>query len=168
MSNRQSNFPNAQRRKPDQVRDELDTFRRIMELPPIDIKSGSDVQQRIDEYLNICLDEGMMPTIQGVSLALHIHRNTFWEWTNEDSQRGRACRNFKTLQAAMTENSMMNGTINVISAVFLLKNHHHYADTFSVEAGPVREQLPTADEIIKRLSVTKKIELTDSNANGDI
>lgn len=170
MSNKVSNFPNAnvQKRKPDQVRDELDVFRQIMELPPIDLKSGAAVKQRINTYLNICLDAGLMPTVQGASLALKIHRNTFWEWSNQASERGRACQAFKGLQASMMENAMINGTTNPVTGIFLLKNHHGYSDTLSIEATPAREPLPTTEQIRQRLAAANGLGLPGPDENGDI
>lgn len=156
MSNNVSNFPNARKRDPDIVRGEVEIFKEIANLPPIEKTSPKAIEKRINEYVDICSKTGLMPTIQGVSLALHIHRATFWTWCNEDSERGQVCQRFKTMQAALTENAMLNGTVNTIASIFLLKNHFGYKDQISIEAEttPVYDRLPSADDIRNRLILT--------------
>lgn len=170
MSNRISNFPNAKMRDrdPDIVRTELEIFRQIADLPPIDTDSPAEIKKRIDEYLSICTADGLTPTIQGVALALHVHRSTFWTWSNEQSERGKVCQDFKTLQAALTENIMLAGKVNVIAGIFLLKNHHGYKDTVSIDTDitPVNDRLPSVDDIRKRLILTAG--KNENNETNDI
>lgn len=166
MSNKVSNFPNAKKRDPDIVRTELEIFKQIADLPPIDTDSPAEIKKRIDEYLSICTADGLTPTIQGVSLALHVHRSTFWLWSNEQSERGKICQDFKTLQAALTENIMLSGKVNVIAGIFLLKNHHGYKDAVSIDTdiSPALDRLPTAEEIKNRLGLIESGQLTDSTS----
>ena len=168
MSDKISNFPNAKMkaRDPDIVRTEVEIFKYIADLPPINKDSAAEVKVRIDDYLKICSEHGLMPTIQGVSLALHIHRSSFWLWCNEQSERGQVCQMFKVLQAAMTENGLLDGTINTIGALFTLKNHHGYKDAVSIDTdiSPALDRLPTAEEIKNRLMMVESGKLTDSTS----
>ena len=164
MSNRISNFPNAQKQPPDVVRTEVEIFKEISDLPPVDTRSPKEIKKRINEYLNICLKEGITPTVQGVSLALHIHRSTFWTWCKENSERGSVCQDFKTLQAGLTEELMYSGKINIVGGIFLLKANHSYRDAVSIDldSGPAFERLPTAEDIRKRLGLIGQITESDT------
>lgn len=165
MSNKVSNFPNARKRPPDVVRTEVEIFKEIADLPPIEKTSPNEIKKRIDEYLTICSKHGLIPTVQGVSLALHVHRSSFWNWCNEESERGQVCRSFKTLQCALTENDMLNGTVHVVAGIFLLKNNHpgQYTDSVSIESKitPIQDRLPSADDIVKRLKATTNSRLSE-------
>ena len=66
--------------------------------------------------------------------------------------------------AALTENSMLSGKVNVVAGIFLLKNHHGYKDAVSIDTdiSPAFDRLPTADEIRKRLTAGGQINESDT------
>ena len=167
MSNTVSNFPNNAIKRdlsPDVVRTELEIFRQIADLPPIDTKNPNEIRKRIAEYLDACVANAITPSVQGVSLALHVHRSTFWSWCKENTERGSVCQDFRTMQAALTEELMYSGKANVVGLIFLLKANHSYRDTVSIDldSGPAFERLPTSTDIKARLLASGQITESDT------
>lgn len=107
----------------------------IADLPQIDIEDAEQVAERTRLYINYCLDCDILPTVQGLSLALGIDRRTFTRWesglTRQKTHQG-LMRSFKNLCEELLISRMMEGKINPISAIFLLKNNFGYTDQCEV------------------------------------
>lgn len=77
----------------------------IADLPQINIEDAEQVAERTRLYINYCLDCDILPTIQGLSLALGIDRRTFTRWesglTRQQTHQG-LMRSFPTWCLGMT------------------------------------------------------------------
>ncbi|MBE6784152.1 MAG: hypothetical protein E7536_09105 [Ruminococcaceae bacterium] len=113
---------------------------RLADLPPIDTKNISQLQERIAEYFNICSEEDMKPSVAGLALAVGVSRKTIWEWSQGDdtekSDRRNAIKKAYQILNLMMEDYMQNGKINPVSGIFLMKNNFGYADKQEVVVTP--------------------------------
>lgn len=125
------------------------------DLPPIDISDEKQVKQRIEEYFMHCIQDDMKPTVVGCSAALGIDRHTFNDWCKGNT---RAATHTATVKKAkeilenMMENYMLNGKINPVSGIFLLKNNFGYQDKQEVVLTPNNPlgDYQTQEELAKR------------------
>ena len=113
----------------------------VRNLPEIDISDPVQVEQRINEYLMLCLENDMKPTVKGFCNALNgISRNTLWNWRNGTYRKGTheeiVVRAYSLLEE-MWENYMQNGKINPMAGVFLGVNNFGYRDVKQVNVTPV-------------------------------
>ena len=104
----------------------------IRNLPKIDISDPKQVEERIDWYLNFCVESDMKPTVKGFCNALGgISRNTLWTWRTGQMRKGTheeiIVRAYDLLEE-MWENYMQNGKINPVAGIFLGKNNFGYQD----------------------------------------
>ncbi len=112
-----------------------------LDLPPIDIDSDEQVQERIIWYFNHCADNDMKPTVTGMANALGISRFTLRDWSN-GYRRGKTDNRTEIIQKAygvlneLWEDYMLNGKINPVSGIFIGKNHFNYADKSEVVLTP--------------------------------
>lgn len=125
----------------------------IHHLPPIDIDSNEEIQQRCEEYFEICMRNDMKPSVSGMAMALKISRFTLIDWKKgaRRSGTGRAeiIEYYYNLLQALYEDNMQNGKMNPVSGIFLGKNHFGYADKQEVTVKtdtPFTNEL-TADEV---------------------
>lgn len=103
----------------------------VRNLPPITISDPAQVQNRIQEYFALCVQNDMKPTATGFRNALRIAKSTLWEWKQgnyrAESHQAIICEAYDVLEA-LWEDYMMNGKINPVSGIFLGKNNFGYQD----------------------------------------
>lgn len=114
----------------------------IMKLPTYDKTKLTDIEQRIDDYFKICAKNKMKPTCAGFALAFKTDRITMRKWVTgiESKWMPPEIRNtlrfaYNSINAQM-EDYMMNGKINPVAGIFLMKNNMGYTDTQNIEVAP--------------------------------
>ena len=103
----------------------------VRSMPPIVVSDPVQVERRIDEYINLCIDYDMKPTVKGFCNALGISRTTLFEWRQGTYRAGthqEIILKAYGLLEELWENYMQNGKMNVIAGIFLAKNNFQYVD----------------------------------------
>lgn len=112
-----------------------------LDLPPIDLDSDEQVQERIKWYFEHCADNDMKPTVTGMANALGIAVITLHDWCI-GRRRGKTDNRTEIVQRAyavlgeLWEDYMLNGKVNPVSGIFIGKNHFGYADKTEVTLTP--------------------------------
>ena len=154
-----SNFPTS---APDKVAGSVVTetvsmLNELRNLPDVNHRDAEAVKDRIDYCFRKCRETGARPTVEMLSLALHIDRTTFYRWSLEKGDRGNVIRNAKSLLGAAIEQWFITGKINPAAGIFLLKNHFGYRDSYDLETAVGKQDelsvLPSREEIIKKLGI---------------
>ena len=102
-----------------------------MSLPPIDISSAAQVEERVMWYFSHCAESDMKPTVKGLCNALGIHRDTIHTWKTGERRAGthkEIVLKAYDMMEELWEDYMLNGKINPVSGIFLGKNLWGYAD----------------------------------------
>lgn len=118
-----------------------------LNLPPIDIADPVQVENRIQWYLNHCIENDMKPTVMGFCNSLGISRQTIYQWKMGNQRREThqevAVRAYRLLEE-LWEDYMLNGKVNPVSGIFLGKNNFGYQDkqeyVVTPNAGGVEER----------------------------
>ncbi len=125
-------------------------------LPPIDISDPVQVENRINEYFNACIENDMKPNMIGMANWLGIDRTTLAGWKRGDFREG---THFNVIKKAITllENLwvdyMQNGKINPTSGIFLAKNMFGYKDVQDVVLTPDNSLLTQSpDDVVNKYS----------------
>ena len=107
----------------------------------IDMTDPDAIRDRIDDFLNYCIERGMKPTVESMALAFGTDRISLYRM-KEGQQRKlpEACkaelkRGYDLMNELLTQ-IMNDGKINPVSAIFLLKNNHAYRDQTEVVVTP--------------------------------
>ena len=138
-------------------------------LPPVDLKDGKAVQNRVTEFFQIHADNDMKPTVSGLGLALGLDRRRLWEIKTDAAVGGHGNQHLPPetldiikkaykLMENLWETYMNSGKINPVSGIFLGKNNFGYQDKTEYVLTPNQQQASDydADDIRKRY-------LTDSS-----
>lgn len=110
-----------------------------MHLPPIDISDPAQVQKRIDEYFQFCIDNDRRPQIVGLCNWLGISRQAMNEWKNGDvrkSTHGDMIKKVYSVMEEMWTDYMQYGRISPPTAIFLAKNWFNYKDVADIVVTP--------------------------------
>ncbi len=103
----------------------------VMNMPPIDIADPVQVEKRIQDYMGLCTQYDMKPTVKGFCNSLRISRQALLDWKRGNFRAGThqevILRAYDLLEE-LWENYMQNGKINPVSGIFLGKNNFGYQD----------------------------------------
>lgn len=139
------NYPTAQ--QPEMEKGEMSKAisaeLQLVALPKIDTTDPEQVQARVNQYFQWCVDHDTRPHVEQLALALRVTRQTLWNWRQTDNERGRIIDNAIQVLASLTESWGITGKINPIPFVFICKNHFGYRDAVEIQA---KTEQPLADK----------------------
>lgn len=133
-------------------------------LPTIDIGDAKAVEERVGWYFNHCIENDMKPGIAGLCNALGISRMTFFNWQSKGSRDRKEhqiiAQRAKAILEDMMEQYMMNGKVNPVSGIFLMKNNFEgYYDRQDVVLTPGNPLEPQKSESeLKELYAANDVE----------
>ena len=117
---------------------------KLAKFEKVNLKSPKDVSERIETYFQICAEDDMKPSVVGLALCLGIDRRYLWELRTE--RKGNVPEVADLLKKAsqlldlQMNHYMMNGKINPVSGIFLMKNHFDYQDKQEITVKPGEEK----------------------------
>lgn len=123
----------------------------FMNLPKIDLHDEKAVQDRLNEYFDVMIQNDMKPSVSGMAMALGLDRRRLWEIKTGNTQGSGALGGLSSLPQEVTdlvkrayqlleclwEDYMLNGKINPMAGVFLGVNNYGYQDVKKVDVTPV-------------------------------
>lgn len=142
MSNKNSNYPtNAQPNvTPAEIGQLVGIMDNMRKLPPVSKREPEKVEERLNYYFQYCTDNGVKPSVEGMSLCLGVSRQSLWEWENDTgSKSGQLVARAKELINSLLTTWTMNGKINAVYTIWLQKNNSGYSDTKTLEIKPQTE-----------------------------
>lgn len=134
-----------------------------LSLPPIDISDPKQVEQRISDYFDFCVQNDRKPNMVGMANWLGVSRETLNMWKRGE-YRGSTHHDVIKRAVGMLEelwvDYMQNGKANPASLIFLGKNMFGYKDTQDVIVTPNNPlgAENSAEEAQKRLESDLPIE----------
>ena len=131
----------------------------LFKLPYIDpYYKPEEGINRITEYLEICIKNNMKPTVEGLSTAFGVDRRTLYKWVhNIDSDslpvnfRVTLKKVYQVLNSNFTDLSI-NGKINPVISIFLMKNNFGYKDQTEVLQTTTTETAK-ADDLMNKYDI---------------
>lgn len=117
----------------------------------VDTNNPDAVNERIMQYFAYCVKNDIKPSAEGMALSLNTTRTTLWRWREgSESNKPEGVRNaikkgYSILNYLLTQ-TMQNGSINPVSAIFLLKNNYQYVDKSEVMITPNNPYDTQSDE----------------------
>jgi len=109
---------------------------------PVDINDPDAVEERINKTLKYMIKHDMKPTVESLALAFNTNRMQLWRWSNNVEcgnipERSRyAIKKAYSIMNQLLTQTMADGKINPVAAIFLLKNNHAYKDQTDVVVTP--------------------------------
>ena len=129
---------------------------KLMRLPRIDLNSLIDVKQRLDDYISICAEDDVKPSIASFALSLGINRFDLFNYLNGRSNviKNKDCilaiKSIYDLINSYYEHIMNNGKINPVAGIFLMKNNLGYKDSTEYTITTETHNDVTDDDIMNK------------------
>lgn len=155
----------------------------LFNMPNIDLKNESEVQQRLSDYFALYAQNDMKPTVAGMAMALNGHsRQWLWAVTHNAPINGQGdkaslppsvsdlIKKAYILLENLWENYMQNGKVNPVAGIFLGKNNYGYQDKTEYVLTPNQQTDNdySADEIRERyITADQQKRLSDSQNDSD-
>ena len=105
----------------------------IMKQPKCDMQDPEAVAERYDWYVGYCVENDLKPTVAGMALAYGYERTYLLRMKDGvvksvPEESSNTLKRAWEMLTALMEEYMVNGHINPIPGIFLLKNNHGYKD----------------------------------------
>ena len=103
------------------------------------VKTDEECVERLNDYFRQCHEEGQIPTVEDMALALGVTRSTLWDWENGRSQtpsRSAIIKKAKEIMAGMDAKLVAEGKIPQVVYIFRAKNYYGMRDQQDVVVTP--------------------------------
>lgn len=110
-------------------------------MGPVDMYDPEQVEQRMRLFLQYTIEHDMKPTVESMALAFNTNRTQLWKWKEgvesnlPEGSRNAIKKGYSMMNQLLTQ-TMADGRINAVAAIFLLKNNFAYRDQTDVVVTP--------------------------------
>ena len=113
----------------------------LSSMGEVDMYEPEQVEQRVKDYLMYAIEHDMKPTVESMALAFNTNRTQLWRWkegveSNLPERSRNAIKKGYSIMNQLLTQTMADGKINPVAAIFLLKNNHAYKDQTDVVVTP--------------------------------
>lgn len=101
-------------------------------------KDNAEMAERLNDYFRQC-NEGQIPTVEDMALALGVTRQTLWEWENVrrvNPERANMIKKAKEIMAGIDAKLAAEGKIPQVVYIFRAKNFYGMKDQQDVVVTP--------------------------------
>ena len=126
----------------------------LSNMGPVDMYDPGQVEQRVMKCMKYMIENDMKPTVESMALAFNTNRTQLWKWKEgveshlPERSRNAIKKGYSIMNQLLTQ-TMADGKINPVAAIFLLKNNHAYKDQTDVVVTPNNPYQATSDEELK-------------------
>lgn len=123
------------------------------------VKSDDECRERLLDFFVQCQENGELPTVEKMIMALGCVKSTAWEWENGrgcSSERTNLIKKAKEFIATFEAEMVTEGKINPVTYIFRAKNFFGMKDQQDLVLtpnNPLGDQ-PTAEELKNRIEAT--------------
>ena len=105
-------------------------IRETLNLTPITINDYEEVVKRVDRYLVYCDEQERIPTVKGLCASMGITTRSLNAWLtkNPEHETSKYLAIVKELLADNLEQGALNGSLDKVTSIFLLKSQYQYRE----------------------------------------
>lgn len=155
---------------PEQNAETIENAMWASSLEPVSKDDAKGMADRINLYLQHCIDHHVIPGMEGMCNAMGTTRRMMYQWISGEKFCPQDTREVliraKQVLADLTEQYMMNGYVNPITSIFVLSNNYGYIQKtqVSLDAQP-DNALDHAST--KELADRYHVDALDDKSTGD-
>ena len=109
------------------------------DLPPIDLEDPNQVENRIRQYFDWCVQNDQKPKVSGMANWIGVHRDTLNSWFRGECRSNThsdVIKKYYGILEELWESYMQDGVINTVSGIFLGKVMFGYRETNEIVLTP--------------------------------
>lgn len=99
-------------------------------------ETNTALRERIGAYFDLCAEGNLRPGMSTLRLAIGVSRTTLYDWSMGrfcDPERAEIIRRAKDMIESYVEQAFLQGQINPVSGIFMLKTYFGYNETMNEE-----------------------------------
>ena len=129
------------------------TLRMYKQVP---CKSDEEVEERVYQYFSLCGEEGRLPTVEGMALALGVHRQTIYDWEigKYYPSRGIIIKRAKEAIAEIDAQLVAQNKMPQVAYIFRAKNYYGMSDRTEVQVSNVKFSELSEEELKREIRST--------------
>lgn len=110
----------------------------------------STIRKACEEYFDLCEEDGVKPSVAGLSVALGVNREILLQWVRGEVsiESADVIREYFALLEIFDETALKDNRTNAVAGLFNMKNNYNYKD--SVEHKIIDDREITNEEIEMR------------------
>ena len=114
------------------------------------VKTTEEARERIIEYFERCLNQGIKPTVEELALALGTYRTTLYRWETGEKKGidGELIKQAKEFIATFDAKAVSAGKLNPVTYIFRSKNYYGLRDQQEVVVQPKQLETTSKDVLI--------------------
>lgn len=99
------------------------------------------IKEACEEYFDLCEEDGVKPSVAGLSVALGTNRTTLLSWVRGEVsiESSDVIREYFALIEIFDETSIKDNRTNAVAGIFGMKNNYDYKDQVEVKRIDDRE-----------------------------
>lgn len=112
-------------------------YKGYLKADPVDPHDHRQVQERIEKYFDDCCRDVRLPTVEGMSAACGVTRETLWKWSTGQGSTTRTAeviRRAKTALSSVDAELALKQKISPICWIFRAKNFYNMSDKIEIAA----------------------------------
>ena len=155
---RGSTFPTAATNGSSSVEEMRDMMRSVLRwYGKPKVKSDEECAERLEDFFNTLAENGELPTVEKMWLALGIEKTTLWNWEHGigcSETRASMIQQAKSILSALDVELVNRNKQPVVSYIFRAKNYYGMKDQTDVVVtpnNPIGAEVPE-DELRKRIA----------------
>lgn len=125
-------------------------IRKVRKIPKPSPMFPHTIENACEEYLNICEEDGIKPSVAGLGFALGVSREVLLQWVRGEVsvECADVVKYYFSMLEVFDETALKDNKTNAVAGIFLGKNNYGYKD--QVEHKIVDDRELTNEEIEKR------------------
>lgn len=122
-------------------------IRNIQKIRKPSVQFPETIERACEEYFDLCEEDGVKPSVAGLSLALGTNRTTLLSWVRGEVsiESSDVIQKYFNLLEVFDETALKDNRINAVSGIFGMKNNYDYKD--QVEVKQINEKEISNEEI---------------------
>lgn len=116
-------------------------IRKIQKITKPSVQFPSTIERACEQYFDLCENDGVKPSVAGLSLALGVSRSTLLTWVRGEVsiESADTIQHYFNLLEVFDETALKDNRTNAVAGIFLGKNNYDYKDQVEVKRIDERE-----------------------------
>lgn len=142
-------------------------------MPKVHFNKPDEIVARCKTYLEYCIEDGMKPTIAGLGLALGKNRTALrdivqGEYDYEVPKETREIlETVYRMITAETEQFMLDGKINPVAGIFLMRNNMGYTNDEVLTVKAIQTEVVSQESLIAQAQALIEQKEVEEDADED-
>ena len=105
-------------------------IRRVHNIPKPSVQFPDTIRRACEQYFDICEEDGVKPSVAGLSVALGVNEDTLLQWVRGEVsiESADVIKQYFSFLQVFDETALKDNQTNAVGSIFMGKQHYGYKD----------------------------------------